>query len=83
MAVAKFHSFRGQKSALVLVKANKFQMVATPAYVPKEAVEGIKEGEEFTIPDGYRLAPMVDAETGEARTTESGAQLHTLVWGEA
>lgn len=79
MATAIFHSLRGTKSALILVSANKFQMTKSPAYVPKDAVEGLKEGEEFQIPDGFKLQPMADAD-GVARTTTDGATLNTLVW---
>ena len=79
MATAIFHSLRGTKSALILVSANKFQMTKSPAYVPKDAVEGLKEGEEFQIPDGFKLQPMVDAD-GVVRMTTDGATLNTLVW---
>lgn len=79
MALAKLHSLRGEKSALLLVKANKFQMQSECAYVPKESVEGIEPGEEFAIPDGYKLQPMT-TEDGEIRTTKAGEPLHTLVW---
>ena len=79
MAIAKFHSFRGEKSALLMVKANAFVFAATAVYVPKEAIPaGIKEGDTFDIPDGYTIVPFVDFETGEARTTKDGAPLHTL-----
>lgn len=85
MAIAKFHSFRGEKSALILVKANAFQMSASPAYVPADAVRAVlgdepEEGADFEIPDGFKLSPMVDSETGEVRTTKDGQTLHTLVW---
>jgi hypothetical protein len=79
MAIAKLHSLRGDKSALVLVKANKFQFSASCAYIPREAVEGIAEGEEFPIPDGYKLREMT-SEDGTVRTTKDGQPLHTLVW---
>ena len=36
MAIAKFHSFRGAKSALIMVKANALVFNATAVYVPKE-----------------------------------------------
>jgi hypothetical protein len=80
MALGKLHSLRGEKSALIMVKANKFQMNWSCAYVPREAVEGIAEGETFPLPDGYKLAAMVDSTTGEVRTTKNGATLHTLIW---
>ena len=79
MAKAKFHSFRGEKSALILVKANQFVFNASPVYVPKDSIpESIKEGDTFDIPDGYSLVPMVDPETGVVRTTKEGAELHIL-----
>ena len=80
MALAKFHSKRGEKSALILVRANKFSFESRPAYVPAAAVEGMTEGEEFEIPDGFKLVEWVDYETGEIRKTESGEPLHILVW---
>jgi hypothetical protein len=80
VAIAKLHS-RKNKFALILVKANKFQATATPAYVPLDSVEDVKEGESFHLPDGYRLNPMVDVATGEARTAADGSPLHTLAWG--
>ena len=81
MATAKFHSFRGDKSALIMVKANAFVFAATAVYVPKEAIPaGIKEGDSFEIPDGYKIVPFVDYETGEVRTTKEGAELHTLAY---
>lgn len=79
MALAKYHSERGEKSALLLVKANKFQFVPSCAYVPREAVADHEVGDEFYIPDGYSLAPMV-GEDGEVRTTKDGEPLHTLIW---
>ena len=80
MALAKFHSNRGEKSALILVRANKFSFESKPAYVPRAAVEGMVEGEEFEIPGGFQLVEWVDYETGEVRKTESGEPLHILVW---
>lgn len=85
MAIATFHSFRGEKSALILVKANIFQMSASPAYVPKEAVVSVLGAEPeanstFEIPDGFRLIPMVNGETGEVSVTTTGETLHTLAW---
>lgn len=81
MAIAKFHSFRGDKSALLLVKANAFVFAATAVYVPKEAIPAnVKEGDSFEIPDGYTIAPMVDPTTGDIRVTKDGAQLHILTY---
>lgn len=85
MAIAKFHSFRGEKSALILVKANAFAFSASPVYVPKDAVIGIlgeepEEGAEFDIPDGYKLVDMVDPESGEVRTAKDGSALKILAY---
>ncbi len=81
MAILKFKRLtESKKSALVLVKANKFQMAWTPAYVPADSVEGMNEDETCFCPDGYTLEPIVDVETGEVRTSKDGATLHTLVW---
>ena len=81
MAIFRFKRLteRG-KSALILVKANKFQMAWTPAYVPAAAVEGMQPEEESTLPDGYSLVPIVDIDTGEVRTAKDGSPLHTLCW---
>ena len=38
MAKAKFHSVRGEKSALILVRPNAFVFSATPVYVPRTAI---------------------------------------------
>lgn len=83
MAKLIYHSDRGEKSALCLVKANAFQMSSSPVYVPRAAVAGLTKGQSIDIPDGYKLKPIVDQETGEVRTAKNGAPLHTLVWGEA
>jgi hypothetical protein len=80
MAIAKLHSLRGEKSALIMLKPNKFQFSPTPVYIPRAAVEGLKEGDEFNIPDGYKVVDIVDSETGEVRTTKTGEALKTLVW---
>ena len=76
MAIATFHSNRGEKSALILVKANAFVYQATPVYVPRTALPAdIKEGDTIdNLPDGYTLVDMIDVETGEARTTKPNAQ---------
>ena len=79
MATAKFHSLRGEKSALILVKANPFVFAATPVYVPKEAIPAnCKEGDSFEIPDGYSLVDMVDVESGEVRVAKDGTPLKVL-----
>ena len=81
MAIFKFKRLtESGKSALIIVKANKFQTVWTPAYVPAAAVEGMNPDEEGYLPDGYSLVPIVDIETGEVRTAKDGSPLHTLCW---
>ena len=81
MALATFHSLRGEKSALVLVKANPFVFNGSPCYIPKEALpEGIKEGATFNIPDGYKLVEMIDSSTGEVRVTKDGTPLSVLAY---
>ena len=81
MAQATFHSFRGEKSALILVKANAFVFSASPCYVPKAAIpEGIEEGATFDIPDGYTLVDMVDPESGEIRVAKDGSPLKVLAY---
>lgn len=79
MAFAKYHSDRGEKSALLLVKANKFVFAATPVYVPREAVAGLKVGDSLEIPDGFKLIDMVDQD-GVVRTTEDGQPLKVLAY---
>ena len=79
MATAKFHSLRGEKSALILVKRNALMFSSVPVYVPRTGLpKGIKEGEEFPIEDGYVLIDIVDHETGEVRTTNDGTPLKQL-----
>jgi hypothetical protein len=79
MAVAKFHSLRGEKSALILVKRNALMFASVPCYVPRTGLpKGIKEGAEFTIEDGYVLVDIVDFETNEVRTTTDGTPLKQL-----
>ena len=81
MAIFRFKRLtESGKSALIIVKANKFQMSWSPAYVPATAVEGMQADEEGTLPDGYSLVPIVDVETGEVRTAKDGSPLHTLTW---
>lgn len=81
MAIAKFHSLRGEKSALIMVKPNQFVFSATPCYIPKSALPtGIAEGGEFQIPDGYTIVDMVDTESGEVRTTKDGEALKVLAY---
>ena len=81
MAIAKFHSFRGANSALILVKANAFVFNGTAVYVPKDAIPaGLDEGGSFEIPDGYRIEQFVDPISGEVRTTKDGEPLHILTY---
>lgn len=81
MDTAIYHSDRGEKSALLLVKANKFEFSAKPAYVPRTAVQGHEIGDEIQIPDGYEFKELIDVKTGEVLTTKNGEPLHTLSWG--
>ena len=69
MATAIFHSNRGTKSALILVKANAFVFQARPCYVPRTAVANLSEGDTLEIPDGYSFVEMLN-EDGTPRTTE-------------
>ena len=80
MAIATFHSLRGEKSALIMVKANKFVFSATPCYVPRAAVEGLTEGATFEIPDGFKLVDIIDSETGEVRHAKDGTPLKQLAY---
>lgn len=81
MAIAKFHSLRGEKSALIMVKPNAFVFSATPCYIPRAALPtNIAEGAEFQIPDGYTIVDMVDTESGEVRTTKDGEALKVLAY---
>ena len=77
MALATFHSFRGEKSALILLKENPFSFETIPVYVPKEPCIGMEKGHSFEIPDGYKLIPMVDSD-GIPRASEDGSILQTL-----
>jgi hypothetical protein len=81
MAQAKFHSFRGDTSALIGVRVNAFVFQMEYVYVPKEAIpEGISEGDTFEIPDGYKIVPFTDVETGEVRTAKDGSELKVLAY---
>ena len=77
MAQAIFHSLRGEKSALLLVKANPFVFSSSPVYVPKDAVAGLSQGDTIEIPDGYTLVPMLNQD-GTERTTNDGTPLKVL-----
>ena len=77
MATAIFHSNRGTKSALLLVRPNAFVFQATPCYVPRTAVANLSEGDTIEIPDGFSLVDMLN-EDGTPRTTEDGIALKML-----
>jgi len=78
MATAIFHSNRGDKSALILVKANAFVFQATPVYVPRTAIPPARnKGGTIEVPDGYTLVDMLN-EDGTPRTTEDGITLKML-----
>ena len=81
MASAIFHSLRGEKSALLLVKANAFVFSSSPVYVPRDAVAGLSQGDTIEIPDGYTLIDMVN-EAGITCTTEDGITLKVLRYPE-
>lgn len=69
MAIGKIHSLKS-KTALLLVKKNKFELKQTPCYVPLDAVEGYEKGDTITIPDGFEYVDMVNPETGDPYTTK-------------
>lgn len=80
MATAKLHRISDSgKSALILVRKNKYEFGSRPAYIPAAAVEGVEPGESFELPDGYEFVPMVDQD-GVPYTTEGGDVLHCLQW---
>lgn len=83
MAIAIFHSVRGEKktSALIGVKANKLVRSWTYCYC---ALAGVPEASQvkdeiFPIPDGYFLQEMYDKE-GEPITSEDGTVLRELMY---
>ena len=81
MALATFHSFRGEKSALIGVKENALVFTNTYVYVPKEAIpEGAEKGTQFEIPSGFRVVDFVDPESGEVRTSKDGQPLKVLAY---
>ncbi len=64
-----------------MVKANPFVFTSEAVYVPKEALPaGIKEGETFEIPDGFKVVDFVDFESGEVRTAKDGSPLKVLAY---
>ena len=92
MAKARFHSLRGEKSALIAVKPNSFQLSNTFVYLDRSGVASAckKTQEElvdlnwdseliFDIPNDYRIVDLVGSD-GEPRTTKEGEVLRTLVW---
>lgn len=90
MALATFHSLRGEKktSALLLVKKNTLQFSSDPVYVPLvgaihfagKPLTDKDNGFSFEIPDGYTLEDIVDSVTGEIRTAKDGSPLKQLVY---
>lgn len=80
MATATFHSFRGKKSALILLRESDWSFEMTPVYVPKEKCIGLEKGALIEIPDGFRIVPIIDIETGKPRTAEDGSILNTLIF---
>lgn len=80
MATAKLHRISDSgKSALILVRKNKFEFSASPAYIPAAAVADLEAGESFELPDGFEFVPMMD-EDGNPYTTKDGQPLHCLKW---
>lgn len=90
MALATFHSIRGDKktSALLLVKKNVLSFSSDPVYVPLAGAAHFAgkpltdddKGFAFEIPDGYTLENIVDSVTGETRTANDGSPLKQLVY---
>ncbi len=92
--IATFHSYRGEKSALIMVKANQFVFSGDPVYIPRtslpsnliEAVDALKEGEELKKDDPLKVFNIPEGysltpltnEDGSIRTTTSGETLHKL-----
>ena len=77
-----FHSLRGEKSALCMVKRSEYEFGGSPVYVPRAPWgENPQKGDSVDIPDNFRLVDMVNPETGEVRTTESGEPLKVLSFG--
>ena len=75
---ATFHSLRGEKSALIMIR-KQFSFSAQPVYVPRvDLPSDIEEGQSFDIPDNLNIVDLVDFETGEVRTTKNGEPLKTL-----
>ena len=88
MAKAKFNKFT-EKLAGILVKSNAWQITSDYVYVPQEPVlaatkckdkASLEKGTEFDIPDGFSLRPLMNYDTNEALTTESGEPLMELYY---
>ena len=70
-----FHSLRGEKSALILVKKPGV-FSGTPVYVARDLVTGMQPGDVARLQMDYTAIPwIVD---GEARTAKSGEPLLIL-----
>lgn len=89
MALATFHSVRGDKSALIMVKSNPLEFGATPVYVPRDGVAhfagmdiaDIEKGHPFEIPDGYSLVDIMVTDEDDnvvPATTKDGVVLKKL-----
>lgn len=92
-AIAKFHSERGTKTALIMVKANPLVISMSPCYVTREGVEyyagkptsDLEKGDTFEIPDGFKLStmPELDEEGNTIVDPETGeVKLVTTKTGE-
>lgn len=90
MALATFHSVRGEKktSCLLMVKKSPLSFSSDPVYVPLVGASHFAgkpltdkdKGFAFEIPDGYTLEDILN-EDGTARTTKDGsANLKQLVY---
>ena len=78
MPVFKFHSFRGEKSALLLL-SRPFCYGQTPVYVPKKDLPDTIVAEDVVaIEAGFILIDMIDVDTGEVRTAGDGSPLKVL-----
>ena len=86
----QFHSLRGEKSALVLCKANPLAFSASPVYASRTGVEAlfgkpiaeIKEGDSINydtnVYGDLNIVDMVDSDTGEVRQAKNGEALKTF-----
>lgn len=70
-----FHSLRGEKSALILVKKPGV-FSGTPVYVARDLITGMQPGDVARLQMDYNAVPwIVD---GEARLAKNGEQLLIL-----